>query len=247
MAVAVVTDAAALAPENTLAALEAGRRHGADALSVDLRLTADRHVVALRDETVDATTDGSGALRALALAEVRRLDAGSWFASEHSGARVPTLDEVLELAAPHGLGLVLRLRGPWIGLEAALVTGPVLGAGLGGRVTVLSDDPSALAAVAAADPDVPRALEVHRGDPGLVSRCLDLGAASAALPGRVLVQHPGLVDRLHHAGLGVLGWALDEQVLWSRAATLGVDAVVTHSPDRLGAWLGRRERQVVAA
>lgn len=247
MAVAVVTDAAALAPENTLAAFEAGRRAGADALHVDLRLTADRHVVALRDETVDATTDGTGAVAALDLAELRRLDAGSWFAPEHAGARVPTLEEVLGLAAPHGLGLVLHLRGGWIGLEAALVTGPVLDAGLGSRVTVLSGDPRTLGAVAAADPDLRLALEVHRGDPGIAARCLDLGVRSAVLPGRLLVQHPGLVDRLHHAGLGVLGWALDEQALWSRATTLGVDAIVTHSPDVLGAWLGRGARQVAAA
>ena len=144
MAVTVVTDAAALAPENTLAAFDAGRRAGADGLHVDLRLTADRHVVALRDETVDATTDGSGAVGELDLADLRTLDAGSWFAPEHAGARVPTLDEVLRLAAAHGLELVLRLRGPWIGLEAALVTGPVLDAGLGGRTTVLSDDPQTL-------------------------------------------------------------------------------------------------------
>ena len=247
MAVAVVTDAAALAPENTLAAFEAGRRAGADALHVDLRLTADRHVVALRDETVDATTDGTGAVGALDLAELRRLDAGSWFAPEHAGARVPTLAEVLELAASGRWGLVLHPRGAWVGLEAALVTGPVLDAGLGGRVTVLSDDPRTLGAVAAADPDVPLALELHRGDPGIASRCLDLGVRSAALPGRLLVHHPGLVDRLHHAGLGVLGWALDERALWSRATALGVDAILTHTPERLGAWLGRHERRAVAA
>lgn len=247
MAVAVVTDGAALAPENTLAALEAGRQAGADALHVDLRLTADRHVVALRDATVDATTDGTGAVGALDLAGLRRLDAGSWFAPEHSGARVPTLDEVLGLAAPSGLGLVLQLRGPWIGLEAALVTGPVLDAGLGGRVTVLCDDPQTLGAVAAAEPDLALALEVHRGDPALAAHCLDLGVRIAAMPGRLLVQHPGLVDRLRHAGLGVLGWALDEPVLWSHASALGVDAILTHNPDRLAAWLGRRERQVVAA
>ncbi len=141
---------------------------------------------------------------------------------------------------------MLRLRGPWIGLEAALVTGPVLDAGLGGRTTVLSDDPQTLDTVAAAEPGLALALELHRGDPAIVSRCRDLGAGSAALPGRLLVQHPGLVDRLHHAGLGVLGWALDEQVLWSRAAALGVDAIITHSPERLGAWLGRRQPQVVA-
>jgi glycerophosphoryl diester phosphodiesterase len=247
MAVAVVTDAAALAPENTLAAFEAGRVAGADALHVDLRLTADRHVVALRDATVDATTDGTGAVGGLDLADLRRLDAGSWFAPEHAGARIPTLDDVLALAAPHDVGLVLHLRGPWLGIEAALVTDPVLDAGLGGRVTVLSAEPTTLAAVAAAEPDLPRALELQRTDPEIVSRCLDLGATAAALTGRLLVQHAGLVDRLHDAGLGVLGWALDEPALWSHATRLGVDAIVTHRPERLGAWLGRREPRVVAA
>lgn len=247
MAVTVVTDAAALAPENTLAALRAGRHAGADALHVDLRLTADRHVVAMRDATVDATTDGTGAVDGLDLAELRRLDAGSWFGPGHAGARVPTVDEVLALAADHALGLVLHLRGAWIGLEAALVTDPVLDAGLGGRVTVLSGEPGTLAAVAAAEPDLALAVELQRADPEIVSRCLDLGTTAAALTGRLLVQHAGLVDRLHDAGLGVLGWALDEPALWSHATRLGVEAIVTHCPERLGAWLGRREHQVAAA
>ncbi|MDO8122227.1 glycerophosphodiester phosphodiesterase family protein [Isoptericola sp. b490] len=229
--------AAALAPENTLAAFEAGYRAGADVLHVDLRLTADWHVVAMHDETVDATTDGDGRVGDLDLASLRGLDAGSWFDPRFAGERVPTWDEVLELAVVRDVDVLAHLHGSWSGLEAALVTDAVLDAGFGARTTAASSDPGTLEAVAAAEPGVRRSLVLHRSDPDLVARCVDLALDTCSPHGRLLIQQPGLVARLHDAGVGVLGWALDDPALWRRAVDLDVDAIVTDDPERLRAWL----------
>ena len=67
------------APENTLAAFEAAIDAGATAVELDLRCTADGHVVVIHDRTVDRTTDGDGAVENLDLNQVRGLDAGGWF------------------------------------------------------------------------------------------------------------------------------------------------------------------------
>ncbi len=67
------------APENTLPAFEAAIRRGADALELDVRLTADGAPVVIHDATLDRTTDGEGPVAAQALAELRTLDAGSKF------------------------------------------------------------------------------------------------------------------------------------------------------------------------
>jgi glycerophosphoryl diester phosphodiesterase len=93
---------AKIVPENTLEGFREGLRVGAGVLELDVHATADGHVVVIHDETVDRTTDGSGAVREMTLAEVKRLDAGYWFTPDGGktypyrgeGVRVPTLEEV---------------------------------------------------------------------------------------------------------------------------------------------------------
>ncbi len=84
-------------PENTLAAFAAALEIEADAIELDITLTADRQLVVIHDETLDRTTNGSGLVRNHTLSELRQLDAGSWFDSRFSGERIPTLIEVLDL------------------------------------------------------------------------------------------------------------------------------------------------------
>lgn len=85
-------------PENTLAAYARAIEAGAHAIEVDLRLTRDGHLVSLHDPILDRTTNGTGPVGSLTLAEVQRLDAGRSFAPAWRGERVPTFREILELA-----------------------------------------------------------------------------------------------------------------------------------------------------
>ncbi len=76
------------APENTLAAFRKAVAHGAPFIETDLQLSRDARFVAIHDSTVDRTTGGSGAVHDLTLADLRRLDAGSWFGSEFAGEHI---------------------------------------------------------------------------------------------------------------------------------------------------------------
>ncbi|MBI2838210.1 MAG: glycerophosphodiester phosphodiesterase family protein [Acidobacteria bacterium] len=87
-----------VAPENTLAAIEAAIAMGLDYAEVDVRTTADGHLVLLHDPDVDRTTNGSGFVVDQSLEMLRQLDAGSWFDPRFAGTRIPTLDEALEVA-----------------------------------------------------------------------------------------------------------------------------------------------------
>ena len=84
-------------PENTLPAFEAALQRGADFVEVDTRTTADGALVVIHDSTVDRTTNGTGPVSSFTLAEIRALDAGSWFAPQYAGLRVPTFEEVATL------------------------------------------------------------------------------------------------------------------------------------------------------
>jgi glycerophosphoryl diester phosphodiesterase len=88
--------ASAWAPENTLAAFRLAVEHGAPAIELDVKLTADREVVVLHDQTVDRTTNGHGDLRKFSLADLRKLDASGSFAAQYKGEKIPTLVEVFE-------------------------------------------------------------------------------------------------------------------------------------------------------
>lgn len=67
------------APSNTLFAFKTAVAKGADVLELDVHATADGELVVIHDATVDRTTDGTGAVDELTLAEVRELDAAYWF------------------------------------------------------------------------------------------------------------------------------------------------------------------------
>ena len=82
---------AGLAPENTLAAFRMALEVGADAIELDVRLTRDGRVAVIHDRTVDRTTGGRGPVGSYTLAELKALDAGSWFGPQYLGERVPTL------------------------------------------------------------------------------------------------------------------------------------------------------------
>jgi glycerophosphoryl diester phosphodiesterase len=84
------------APENTLAAFKLAVEHHADAIELDATLSADGQVVVIHDDTVNRTTNGTGSIKSMNLAELKRLDAGSKFDPSFHLERIPTLAEVFE-------------------------------------------------------------------------------------------------------------------------------------------------------
>ena len=84
------------APENTLPAFEAAIALET-AIELDVHQTRDGQLVVIHDKTVDRTTNGTGDVSQMTLAEIRKLDAGSWFHPVFMDVKVPTLEEVFHL------------------------------------------------------------------------------------------------------------------------------------------------------
>lgn len=104
-----------LAPENTRPAFEIAIAYGVDLLEADIRPAKDGVYVVMHDETVDRTTDGSGAVHELTYAQIAELDASEidgrdWSAQFPDGLHVPRLEEVAALARDHGVGLELDFK-----------------------------------------------------------------------------------------------------------------------------------------
>jgi len=88
--------ASAYAPENTLAAFELAVEQGADGIELDVKLSADGHVVVIHDPTVDRTTGAHGRVKDLNLDDLRALDAGSRLFADYKSEKIPTLEQVFE-------------------------------------------------------------------------------------------------------------------------------------------------------
>jgi glycerophosphoryl diester phosphodiesterase len=93
--------AEALAPENTMAAFEAGLKAGADIMELDVQLTADSRVIVFHDFTLGRKTPDPRWVRDVTWEEIRQLDVGSWFDPRYADQRIPLLEEVLAWAKGH--------------------------------------------------------------------------------------------------------------------------------------------------
>ncbi|MFT3895036.1 MAG: glycerophosphodiester phosphodiesterase family protein [Anaerolineales bacterium] len=88
--------ASAHAPENTLSAFQLALTQNADGIELDVKLSSDGHVVVIHDPTLDRTTGTKGRVKDTTLADLRSLDAGSFFSEAFKGEKIPTLEEVFE-------------------------------------------------------------------------------------------------------------------------------------------------------
>lgn len=219
------------APENTLAAFKRAVAQGATFIETDLHLTRDAHFVAIHDETVDRTTNGKGHVGQMTLAEIRRLDAGSWFASEFSGERVPTLEEILIFTRAHDVVFYLELKpnGFWGG-EPALISA-LRDSGEIPRSIIISFDPDILVKLHKMEPTLMTGLlyDGQLADP--FAKAAEIGARQIAVRGDLVT--PKFLETAHKRDLQVVCWTINAPAHMRLLASAGVDGIMSDYPDRL--------------
>jgi glycerophosphoryl diester phosphodiesterase len=112
------------APENTLAAFERALVLGVPWIELDVHPAKDGTLMVIHDDTVDRTTDGSGAVSDLSVEHLLRLDAGLKFSSAYAGERIPRLIDVLEMVAPTATRINVEIKSspPGMDVPQAIVT-----------------------------------------------------------------------------------------------------------------------------
>ncbi|WP_426324583.1 glycerophosphodiester phosphodiesterase [Microbacterium sp. E-13] len=227
---------AATAPENTLPAITAALDAGFDYVEVDVALTEDRHPVLMHDKKVDRTTNGHGRLASLTLAEVRELDAGSWFGPAYVGTPVPTFAEFLDaLVAADGRAIV-ELKGEWDAAAAEAAVSDVVARGLERRVVFASFDARTLALAAAGSDVLSRLLIVKQLPSDVVSAVAEAGARGVVVSRKAVLARPDIVEELHANGARVVVYTLNDDTQWDAVTALGVDGIVTDDPHTLSEW-----------
>jgi glycerophosphoryl diester phosphodiesterase len=265
--------ASAYAPEHTLSAYRLAIEQGADYVEQDLAITRDGVLICLHDDSLERTTNvedvypdrgvvnpATGRRQWLAadftLAEIKRLDAGSWFDARFAGERIPTWDEAVA-AVGTSAGLYPELKSPALyrGRDvnmARVFADSFRRLNLGSRppesLILQSFDDETLRDLARTLPSVPRTFLIENRDG---ARWLSpLGLAEIATfatgigPAKALIEkNPGIVKAAHAEGLTVTPYTFTSRAPAPRFPdvreemahylfTLDVDAVFTDNPDR---------------
>jgi glycerophosphoryl diester phosphodiesterase len=223
------------APENTFAAFQRAVELGGTFIETDLHVTRDGRFVAIHDDTVERTTNGSGDVRNFTLDELREVDAGMWFDRTFMGERIPTLEEVLEFSRVHDVVFYLELKyaAVW-GMDHALVAA-LQKAQSAPRTIVISFDPATLTPLRRLDPSIMTGLLVEDAKPDCIQAAIDLGARQ--LCPKVSSVTPGLVEKAHRSDLQVVAWTANTLADMRAMMAAGVDGIMTDFPDRLRALI----------
>ena len=231
------------APQNTLAAFRLAVEMGADGVELDVQASKDGEAVVIHDFTVDATTDGQGRVADKTLAELKELDAGSWFdvpsinsgRRRFSGQRIPTLQEVIDEVG-HQLLLNIELKTTVFGSTGLIaeVVRLIEDHNLTHRAIVSSFNPFALRRVKRLNPRINTGLLYFFDLPAHPIRALFLFLADpdALHPEKRLVTQK-YMRWARKKSYRVNAWTVDEPTEMKRLIALGVDGVITNRPDVL--------------
>jgi glycerophosphoryl diester phosphodiesterase len=276
--------ASAYRPEHTEAAYRLAMDQKVDYVEQDLGVTKDSQLICIHDDTLERTTNAAEVfpdrstmialgsrtpakhwlVNDFTLADIKRLDAGTWFKPEFAGARLLTFQEAIDLVRAHpGFGMYPELKSPQLyksrgidqvklfvdavrknGLEKpeSLLKTPVI---------IQSFDEEAIRRVSIDLPTIPRVFLTSKDEDVTEPRLRALaGFATGIAPEKfVIARHPEMVARAHAAGLTVTSWTFrsDEKTEYPNVGAemshflydLGIDALFTNNPDLFPRKAGR--------
>lgn len=211
------------APENTLAAFAAAQGK-ADLVETDGRLSADAVLVIMHDATVDRTTDGTGPVGSQTVAQLKLLDAGSWFSTDFIGERIPTLEEMITNTVSFATPLIERKDGP-----ASAYVDELRRLNAVTNVILQSFDWNFLAAVHALEPAVRLgALGSGTFTSATLTNITNSGATMVAWEKGAVT--PAVVSLVQGAGLTLFVWTVDSSAEIQQFINLGVDGIISNDP-----------------
>ena len=220
-------------PENTLSAFRAAIDAGADMCELDVQLSRDGAVVVIHDETVERTTDGSGEVAELTLAELQRLDAGAKFKSGAlKGDRIPTLDEVFAVTSGKcGLNIELKAGGLEHQVAQLMQSRNAMG-----DCIVSSFEWEYLKKIQQINFNIRIGLLADEKPVDLMMNAVAMRAH--AINPRWDMVTADLCKAAHERGLMVYTWTVDADARMRALAECGVDGIMTNYPERLRTVVG---------
>ncbi|UTH14098.1 glycerophosphodiester phosphodiesterase [Macrococcus equipercicus] len=236
------------APEHTFASYDLAIKQQADVIEIDLQLTKDGEVVAFHDETLERTTDGAGLVRHKTLAELKTLDAGSWFNKKYperakaaySHEKIRTLDEILARYAGRAkLNIEMKVPEKNKGMEQQVALslqrhGMLTAENFSNRTVVVeSFTPASLKKLKTLAPGLPLNQSIWKGDVRKLAQpeltTIKTYADSVSINYQDATAEN--VRQLKQAGLIVRSYTIDNERDMERLSTYGISGVYTNRPN----------------
>ena len=222
-----------LAPENTLAAFQAGAAHGYRMFECDVKLSADDVPFLLHDAALERTSTGKGLAGEQPWDVLATLDAGRWHSPQFTGEPLPTLESIARYCLDKGYFLNIEIK-PTPGLDSH--TGTVV-ANQAARLwqgkaippLLTSFQPAALEAARAAQPQLPRGLLLDTLTENWLETAAKLQCVAIVCNHRL--WNAGTVAQAKQAGFRTLSYTVNDERSARRLIGLGTDGVITDRVD----------------
>jgi glycerophosphoryl diester phosphodiesterase len=239
-------------PEHTLLAYQHALEVGADAVEVDLQVTEDGVPVALHDDTLDRTTDGSGDIAAISFAELQTLDAGYWFTTDGgesyphrgTGLRVPSFESILESFSGELIAVEVKDVDP---AAAPAIAAAVANTGNYDEVYLWSSEPAIAEALREADAELQVGLTF--AEMIQLAAMTDADEADYVAPGRFAqiplllnnfeILDQALADRCDRVGITLHAWTVSDPEQMQTLIDWGVEGIITDRPTTLESVLNQ--------
>ena len=226
------------APENTLSAFEAALETGVESVEFDVQTAACGTPVLFHDAMLGRTTNGVGPLRRRPLAQLKALDAGSWFGPEFSAERIPTQAEALANLKGRVFRVYQDIKGYREIEDLDRMVKISRDTEMAESTVFISSDWVIMNRLRRVAPEIQRAYLVE-----------DLETFSEALD-RAVVDEGSLLDveigvalangeRIQEAlgsGVEVIAWTVDSPVQASAAMEMGITRLTTNEVGELLTW-----------
>lgn len=233
--------ASANAPENTLAAIKKAIDLGAHAVEIDVRMTKDGELVVIHDASVSRTSNGKGAVNEYTLAEIKMLDAGSWFDEKFKDEKIPTLNEVFSVI-DSTVTLIIEIKDDsrYMSRMIDKVIRSVRKNSSHKKIILKSFNTKVLEHIRRFAPEIPL-IYVY----GIRIPFLNFSIGSRVsfqdlftlnidyLQPHSLLLSQDFVREAHANGYKIIAWDVDGENKMKRMIRIGVDAIETDNPDML--------------
>ena len=228
-----------VAPENTIAAAKKAIEVGIYGSEFDVKQTKDHVPVVIHDGTVDRTTNGTGRVSELSLAEIRALDAGSWKDPQFAGERVPTLDEMLATFKGVKCRPVIEVKGTEI---TDRVVASIRALNMVEQAVLISSKKETLLAARALEPrlqcglvmgdkQMPKEGSDDEKVAAIVAQARECDVRLVDMDYRVVTA--GVVAKLREERLTAWVWTVDEPEAMDNLIAWGIESITTNAPDVL--------------
>lgn len=225
------------APEHTAAAFDLAVEMGADFIELDIQMSKDGQLIVIHDSTVDRTTDGQGRIQDMTLAQLKKLDAGSWFNPRFINEKILTLKEVIKQYGEK-VKFLVEIKDPSlnVGIENRLIqffnTSLSNGYSIDSFI-VQSFDYTILQRLKKAIPSLTTGLLVNFQTQITKKRLSEWSNVVNYINPHYLTVNQDIVNLVHHAKLKIMPWVVNNKEIALYLNDYQIDGIITNKPNLL--------------